>query len=311
MNYTPLIAICLSLAITSCQSTENLLSQTRDFLNPQERNLKLVNDAIGKKENYLTENFGPARQTLIFKDFKLLYYNKNVFFSVNGDIQNYSELSTIKYDVSLESLSRPGARDFVASVIIVSGKDNIPTESLEFVDYTSPIAEMVGKSGLFRFPKRNEAPDQIVLISYGISDPIVDTKVWSEPVYTWVPNTTVTSSYTNYYGQTGHITSTANDGGLRYAGSTTRYSTETNYNRFLSIVSIDGKAYLKNKTIKEIWKVKMASYGPTANLKKAISSMAISSYPYWGYSTDGLIRTFSHYEDPGLEYLAIELAKTN
>ncbi len=292
-----MIFLSLVLFFIGCESMNS-------FKNNISGSSRSVENAIGKDESYLQLRFGKPYQVLVFENITLYYFARTVFFVKDSVVQNYENLNSIKYEIIIEALNRSNRNTKIQSYIMASGNDNNPTDSLEFVDYTSQIEPMIDNSGLFRLAKQNENPDQIILVSYGISDPINDTKVWSEPIYSWIPNSSVNTTYRDSNGYSATAVSESNNGGLKYQGSVMRSSTETNYNRYLVLTAIDGNIFFKTKKIKEIWKVKSSTFGATSNLKKAVMAMSIATYPYWGKYSDGKIRVSGFYDDPGAAYFS-------
>jgi hypothetical protein len=68
-------------------------------------------------------------------------------------------------------------------------------------------------------------------------------------------------------------------------------------------VALDGKDWHKFKKKTEIWKVRATSRGKSVDLKKAMMSLSIATYPFWFRSTDGLVKTDVMMDDPVAKYL--------
>lgn len=310
-----LVAVFCVLSISSCQTYKGagseIIPNLGHIFNAKSENPPSVaTNSIGKPTTYLRDHYGEPNSFLHFANFDLFYYKQFVFKSdMQRIIVDFAELGNIFYNLDVESLSEPEQRKGVKSVAIVSGME-IPTDSLDFKAYAEPIRLLVSQSDRYRpLGKGEKYPDEILVVEYFISDPQKETTVWSVPRYNYVPSTNYSTSYYGNSGYVGSSYTTANNGGLYYAGSSVHSSTSTTFIRTLVIRAIDGKELGRTKKSKELWKVRIKSEGPKDELRQFVNDASMSSYRFWGLSIETTIKLLGYYTDPALEFLKEEQKK--
>lgn len=293
-----LVSSTILLLVLSCQSTGTMGDALRRIGGPPP-----VGNSVGFTESQLIANYGQPQRRIDLKKNSLFYYENNMFYLENGVVSEIVRLENKRYIITVESYSRDLNNEQMKTVDVISGVNGQDSKSLEFEGYTSAIRGLIRGSKNFSFAKENEIPDVLFVVNYGISDPIKETRSYSTPIFSWQPNTIVNSTYYNSNGTYGTMSSTANDGGLRYHGEKVTTYDETNYNRYFVLTAVDARKLIKEKKVHELWKVIVTSHGPSGNLKNAVSAFIMASYGNWGIGSEQSFRSLGYYNDPGPDFL--------
>lgn len=254
-----------------------------------------IDSFLDKPTSELYSAMGTPAYTVEHPPLVFSYYRKTIFTSENGIVKSWASYGGDTYDIQVESYSDGFKEKPVAT--IVSGIKDLPTDSLEFKEAERVVRFLLEQSGYeIVEPNSKKGFQEVVLVNFGITDPIVDYKVWSEPVFTWIPGHSTTTTVSTY-GGTAHVT-TSSPGTLSYAGERVYSQKFVNYLRYLSIESIDAQAYLKSKKIKKLWKTTATSIGYSSDVRAVVQSMIYNSYPYWSKSTPRKEKIVVYKEDP-------------
>ncbi len=105
--------------------------------------------------------------------------------------------------------------------------------------------------------------DYVFLISYGISDPIVDVDVSYYPIFNWVPGQTTYNR--GSIGNTQYSSTATTSGNIQYSGSVPILNKSTNYKRYLIVVGFENSKNISDSA--QIWKISMQSTGFSDDLR--------------------------------------------
>ena len=167
----------------------------------------------------------------------------------------------------------------------------VDKDDLQFQEFSTYVDRALQKRG-FQKVEENRAPEIVIYLNYGISDP--NENMASMPVFgqtgggtTSTFNATTTSNtYSNYGSTTGNATTTGSvytPPTFGVVGSQT-YSYST-FNRFLVIDAVDYGIYKETEKIKSIWKTTITSTGTSGDLRRVFPVLVAAAVPHLGVNT--------------------------
>jgi len=268
------------------------------LLQSEKENLKKIK--IGSTQEEVINLMGtPERVTYSFKDVMLKYIESLIVLENNQVIYTSSPAGHWNLHVEVESFVGDLPKKRIAKIL--PSKKGVTSNDLEFLSIKRVISKSLSEKG-YSVSENDKTIDTIVFVNYGISDPKVEVKTWSEPVYDYVATPSQQSSQTthqlyNQYGQNlGQVQSTTNHGNPYavnmpqpvYRGERMQQETLTTYNRYLIMEAVDFHEFKINKAdLKYYWKVTTTSEGKSNNLTEKIPYLASISTRYIEKNSNG------------------------
>jgi hypothetical protein len=188
------------------------------------------------------------------------------------------------YNVNVSSIK---ADNNVGKTYFIYPADKkVNPNDLLFKEFSDDVKFALKKKGYINVNDDQEA-DQIILLTYGISDP--KTKTISIPQFgkTGIKSASTTSN-TQIYGNTATTSSTTT---FNYDYGVTGYTSynKTVYTRVIIISSYDWQKYLESGEMVQLWQTKILSTGSTGDLRKAFPVLIAASEEYIGKNTEKMI----------------------
>jgi hypothetical protein len=169
---------------------------------------------------------------------------------------------------------------------LLSGKDGVTVDDLEFREYATYLRRGLAQSGFSEATNIDQA-DLAIFISYGIGDTKEQGYSYSMPVYgqtgggTYNFSGTTSSGYgsaTTY----GTITQTPQFG---VVGSQEFSGTSLTYLRYLTVDALDMKAFQSEKKKISIWRTDVMSRGTSSDLRSVFPVLVAVAAPHFGQNT--------------------------
>lgn len=272
----PLAAMAIFFFV-SCESSKQLFEEFK-------KNTNTGASWVGKSRSEIINFFGePNKIRSTTSNAEIIYFRDRWYLikdevAIDGDFfsrERYVINVTSYFDRESKPI-KPGA-----SIAIFSGNQNIPNNDVMFKDFAFALYSALTSLKL----KKDEInPDYVILINFGISDPIVETETTIRPVFNWVPGT---SQYTHgTIGNQSFSAHTSSNGYMQYAGNTITQEQHTSFKRYIALNIYDGKT-LKQKEPKMVSKVIMDSVGYSADLKPVAGVMFALTKDYINESSAG------------------------
>jgi hypothetical protein len=237
----------------------------------------------GKSKGAVLEQYGEPIEVVHKEPFEFMYYKGLSFVIQRGVVELVQDLGKETYEIVIDSYSEGFKKN--PKAVLVSGIKDVPTDSLEFKEIANIVKYLLISAGYtIKEVGEKEMPDEIILVSFGITDPIVDYRTWSEPVFTWIPGQNSTTNINTSNGFSATATTTS-PGSVGYVGDRVYSQKIVNYLRHFSIESIAALPYLKEKKIKQLWKSTATSTGYSSDVRPVIKSLAYNSFSFWSRSS--------------------------
>jgi hypothetical protein len=172
------------------------------------------------------------------------------------------------------------------SYCLLSGKDGVTVDDLEFREYAGYLRRGLGQAGFSEATNLDEA-DLAIFVSYGIGDAKEQAYSYSLPVYGQTGGGSYNYSGTTYsaYGSAttyGTMTQTPQYG---VVGSQQFYGSTLTYLRYLTVDALDMKTLRNEKKTVSIWRTDVMSRGTSGDLRGVIPVMVAAATPNFGKNT--------------------------
>ncbi len=298
--------ILILLLLTSCAEMQ---------LEAERSRLTTIQDGMSKDQ--VLQVMGQPTQDLKFANEEVLGWLGTVVV-LNEDVVvnkvNWADKNVSMFSAKIESLNGEEPKKRVAKILpSVKGMNR---NDLEFQNIKKVVGSMLQEKG-YTLSENDKEVDTAVFVNFGISEPRTETKTWTEPVYDYVaqqpqPTANTTANVYNQYGQNlGSVTSQTTYGNPYainipqpvYRGERTHSATNTTFVRHLVIEATDYKLFLKNKEIKQFWKLTAISEGSSGDLRKVIPYLALASKGYIEKDSGSMISATVFSNDPRIQSL--------
>lgn len=169
---------------------------------------------------------------------------------------------------------------------LLSGKDGVTVDDLEFREYAAYLRRGLGQAGYSESATLDQA-DLAIFVSYGIGDAKEQAYSYSMPVYGQTGGGTYNFSGTTYsgYGSAttyGTVTQTPQYG---VVGSEQFSGTTLTYLRYLSVDALDMKALRNEKKTVSVWRTDVMSRGRSGDLRSVFPVLVAAATPHFGKDT--------------------------
>lgn len=250
---------------------------------------------VGLTEAEVIAEIGPPKLSrTTFQNQKVIYYNQRWYLIEKGRAAQGEYYSNTKYDVTLKSFfdKEYSSKLKEKTFAIYSGMSQIQPNDLEFKIHSKALAHVLKLKGLV--PAKQAKPDYVILLSYGISEPIVDIEVSYRPTFAWVPGVN-TSTSGNIGGQNFYANSSSS-GHLQNTGYIPEYKKSVNFKRFLVINAYENEADITKAP--QVWKISMQSVGFSDDLRPVMGSMLGIAQDWAFGESEGSVRLSVPVNDP-------------
>jgi len=169
---------------------------------------------------------------------------------------------------------------------LLSGKDNVTVNDLEFREYAAYLRRGLGQAGFSESVTLDQA-DLAIFVSYGIGDTKEQAYSYSLPIYGQTGGGTYNFSGTTYsgYGSAttyGTVTQTPRYG---VVGSQQFSGTTITHLRYLFVDALDMKALRNEKKTVSVWRTDAKSRGTSGDLRSVFPVLVAAATPHFGKNT--------------------------
>lgn len=173
-----------------------------------------------------------------------------------------------KFIVNVDSLSSPIAKE-KTKYILVPGNKDCSRSDLQYMEFESYTDRALQDLGFFKASDNDQA-EVLIILSYGITDPLVYNYTYEVPIY---GQTGISSSHTsgNVYSFSNGASYSANTSytpSYGVIGSKTCIGTGVSYKRYLSLIGMDVDHYKLTNEVKDLWHTDISSVGESGDLRK-------------------------------------------
>lgn len=196
-----------------------------------------------------------------------------------------------QYSVYVDALTAvPAVAGRGASYTMVSATPGVESTDLFFKEVVRHVGPALEKSG-FRAAAEGQVGDLQIAVDAHLSDPLVETRQYSEPIYFDSPGyvQTIRVPVVGQDGKVSHYAYTRYWTGprTRFAGYVDRDQQITVYDKVLRLsakeVGADGEVGA------EAWAVTVRLRSPSTDYRSALPYMMVAAQPYLGSRTEGEI----------------------
>lgn len=270
-----LIFVSFLIALSAC-------STIQDLTNPKRIGSLKAGDSVILVENEI----GYPRSTRTIDNYRFYeYWDGIVVFRDNSviDVMKNSN-KNLRFGVNVDFLSADS--DF-NTVKIFSGMPNVKEGSLEFAEMARGLAFVLRSNGFQITDDENEA-NIFLTASFGISDPNVDYKTYSVPIFGYDGGSTSystfnanASSYSSPYSTsiTGSSSTYTSGKGTYLQGFSSNTVKQVSYDRILILKALDAQKYREGEE-QEVWITRAKSSGYSANIRQVLPALLASVKPY-------------------------------
>ncbi len=193
------------------------------------------------------------------------------------------------YSFKVDAINNPEATEY-QSYKIVSSNPEVSEEDLQFKEVAEYVKTSLSGKGLYEAPDIESADaDMIVDISYGISEPQVDFKTYTTPVYAMVGGgyRTVSTPVVGPNGKVRMVTTTIYiPPRKQIVGMEEQIVPITNYEKFLRMTSRENQDADESEGPVQVWSIYVKNKDESEDLRKYLPLMAAASVDYVGENTE-------------------------
>lgn len=262
-------------------------------------NLDQIKNGMTKSEVFAV--MGRANDNYKFGLDEIWFWNNAVVSFNNSKVVNRATKESTKFELEVESFAGEDPKRRFATIL--PSVQGMTKNDLEFIAIKKGVQALLEANG-YTISEDSKLIDIVVFVNFGVSEPQVETKIWSEPVYEMQmplqsPQANTTSNVYNQYGQNvGSVQSQTNYGNPYavsipqqvYRGERTRSEKITTFNRHLVLEAIDYQNFLKTKEMKPFWKVSSLSTGSSNNFRLILPYLLISVSSYLESDSNGKVK---------------------
>lgn len=169
--------------------------------------------------------------------------------------------------------------------MLIPSDSTIFENSFEFQEYAGYLVKVLKTKG-YNLVEDPSIANVVIIVNYGISDPMTYQKLVSAPVWgqTGVSSTTTTGSVNvdPYSNTTTYTQKTQNNPSYGVSGYRSYSKTQTEYYRFLHLTAFDYDYYKEFDEAKTIWQTEITSQGSSSDLRKVFPVLVAASSDYFG-----------------------------
>ena len=169
----------------------------------------------------------------------------------------------------------------------VAPSDNALWGDLQFQEAAGTMRNALKLSGFNVAADPRQKPDVVVITEYGVGPPRTLTRSVSSSVYGFVDKPAGTATIAPAPGMLPgtYTVDQPTVKSYQQVGSETKTLSATVYERRLTMVAYDFKAYQERHEQRQIWKVSVVSEGTSGDLRDVLPSLIAAAQPYIGKST--------------------------
>ena len=193
------------------------------------------------------------------------------------------------YNFKVDAINNPEiASEELKSYTIVSSNAEISESDLEFKEAAEYVRTALSSKGYYEAPDVEHA-DMIIDISYGVGEPQIDFKTYSNPVYATRGGgySTVATPVVDGKGNVTYVTTTVyHPPRVEMVGIEEKIVPITTYEKFLRLTSRDNREIDESEGPVQVWSIYVKNKDESDDLRKYLPLMAAASVPHIGENTE-------------------------
>ncbi len=191
------------------------------------------------------------------------------------------------YTFKVDAINNPEVEDLY-SYKIVSTDPEISEDDLEFQEAAEYIKTALSAKGMYEAPDAEHA-DMIIDLSYGVGEPQIDFKTYSQPVYATTGGgySTVVTPVVDSKGNVRYVTSTVyHPPRVEMVGMEEKVVPITVYEKFIRLTSRDNTQVDESEGPVQAWSIYVKNKDESDDLRKYLPLMAAAAIEYVGENTE-------------------------
>ena len=191
------------------------------------------------------------------------------------------------YTFKVDAINNPEVEELY-SYKIISSNPELKEEDLEFQEAADYIRTVLSSKGMYEAPDAEHA-DMIIDLAYGIGEPQIDFKTYSQPVYavTGGGYSTVATPVVDSKGNVRYVTTTIyHPPRVEMVGMEEKVVPITVYEKFIRLTARDNTQTNEDEGPVQAWSIYVKNKDESDDLRKYLPLMAAAAIPYIGENTD-------------------------
>ena len=191
------------------------------------------------------------------------------------------------YTFKVDAINNPEVEELY-SYKIVSTNPEVSEEDLEFKEAAEYIKTALSAKGMYEAPDVEHA-DMIIDLSYGVGEPQVEFKTYSQPVYATTGGgySTVVTPVVDSKGNVRYVTSTVyHPPRVELVGMEEKVLPITVYEKYIRLTSRDNTQTGENEAPVQAWSIYVKNKDESDDLRKYLPLMAAAAIEYVGENTE-------------------------
>ena len=191
---------------------------------------------------------------------------------------------------------------------LLSAKENVSVEDLEFREYAVYVRSGLGRAGFSESASLDQA-DLAIFIGYGIGDTKEHAYSYSLPVYGQTGGGTYNFSATTYSGYGSATTYGTATQMPQYGvvGSQQISGTTVTHLRYLFVDALDMKPFRSENKKVSVWRTDVMSRGTSGDLRQMFPVLVAAATPHFGKNTKKQVVVDLNESDKRVQELRLEV----
>ncbi len=194
---------------------------------------------------------------------------------------------TSTYTFKVDAISNPEVEELY-SYKIVSTNPEVSEEDLEFKEAAEYIKTALSAKGMYEAPDVEHA-DMIIDLSFGVGEPQIDFKTYSQPIYATTGGgySTVVTPVVDSKGNVRYVTTTVyHPPRVEMVGMEEKVVPITVYEKYIRLTSRDNTQTDESEGPVQAWSIYVKNKDESDDLRKYLPLMAAAAIEYLGENTD-------------------------
>ena len=191
------------------------------------------------------------------------------------------------YTFKVDAINNPEVEELY-SYKIVSTNPEVSEEDLEFKEAAEYIKTVLSAKGMYEAPDVEHA-DMIIDLSYGVGEPQIEFKTYSQPIYATTGGgySTVVTPVVDSKGNVRYVTTTVyHPPRVEMVGMEEKVVPITVYEKYIRLTSRDNTQTDESEAPVQAWSIYVMNKDQSDDIRKYLPLMAAAAIEYVGENTE-------------------------
>jgi hypothetical protein len=200
--------------------------------------------------------------------------------------------------VNIDSISRPDSVGKLSYLLLPGNKDTDPS-NLQYQEFAAYVFRALTLRG-FSQTESLENADVVILLAYGIGNPLSHQYTYSIPVWgqTGYSSSTTSGTVRMYGGYGTYSGETTYKPTYGITGYSTQVGTYTTYTRWVILDAYDVETFKLENKLNQVWRSSLVSTGPVGDLRQAFPIIIAASTSYLATNPGKTVKVKIKEQDP-------------